>query len=173
MLARQVGQTMDTRFAIRRATAADAPAMWAVRSDAIRRTCISHYPADMLERWASSPMPETFPANIECEYFIVGVAGSRVAGFAALKASSAVVDAVFVAPGDGGRGLGRWLLADLEAAAREMGLQTLSLSASLNAVPFYRAAGYETVSEGTYTTSTGVEIACVRMKKSLACVAPC
>lgn len=160
------------RFSLRRAIAADAPAIWAVRAGAIRQTCRSHYPAELLERWASSPLPDTFQSRIENEYFIVGTAGSRVAGFAALKVSGAEIEAVFVAPDAGRRGLGRALLADLETVARQSGLQSLSLNASLNAVPFYCAVGYSAVSEGIYTTSQGLEIACVHMQKQLDSINP-
>ncbi len=141
--------------------------MWTVRADAIRRTCSGHYPDALLERWSSSPMPETFPANIEKEHFVVAAIESRIAGFAALKRASAEIDAVFVSPDAGRRGVGRRLLAHLENIAQELGLQTLRLNSSLNAVPIYRAAGYETVSQGVYTTSAGMEIACVHMRKTL------
>lgn len=153
---------------LRRGTAADAPALWAIRADAIRQTCRSHYPVEMLERWAASPLPETFPDNIELQYVVVGTAGPTIAGFATLNASTAEVEAVFVAPAHGGHGLGRQLLAHLEAVAAQQGLQSLRLCASLNAVAFYRAAGFRAVSEGNYTTSAGVEIACVHMEKTLA-----
>jgi GNAT superfamily N-acetyltransferase len=154
-------------FSLRRAVAADAPAMWAIRAQAIRETCRSHYPAELLDRWACSPLPETFPARIENEYFVVGTAGSRVAGFGALNISNGEIEAVFVAPEAGRRGLGRSLLAALEKAAVDAGLKMISLGSSLNAVPFYQAAGYHAGERGTYTTSQGVEIACVRMSKPL------
>ncbi|MBS0432530.1 MAG: GNAT family N-acetyltransferase [Proteobacteria bacterium] len=157
----------DTRYSLRRGIAADAPALWAIRSDAVRCTCRGHYPDELLERWAASPLPESFPANIEREYVIVGVVGSRIAGFATLKASTAEVDAVFVAPGEGRRGLGRRLLVHIEDVAARKGLQRLGLNASLNAVPFYEACGYEAISEGVYTTGAGVQIACVRMEKAI------
>ncbi|MGH8213310.1 MAG: GNAT family N-acetyltransferase [Rhodanobacteraceae bacterium] len=159
-------------LSLRRATAADAADLWRVRCDAIRETCRSHYPAEMLERWAATPLPETFGRRIEDEYAIVGITGSGIAGFAALKASASLIDAVFVAPGEGRRGLGRQLLANLERVAIARGLQTLRVNASLNAVPFYAAAGYEGISQGIYTTSAGVQIACVRMEKSLGAQSP-
>lgn len=161
------GPTASTAITLRRATTSDAPAIWEIRAGAIRLTCRSHYPAGLLERWASSPLPDTFPSRIENEYFIVGSIESRIVGFAALKVSSAEVEAVFVAPDAGRRGVGRSLLADLEGAALKSGLQALSLNASLNAVPFYRAVGYNAVSEGTYVTSQGLQIACVHMHKPL------
>lgn len=158
---------MDSGFSLRRATAADAPAMWALRAEAIRMGCRDHYPDDLLQRWSSGPIPVTFPSRIENEYFIVGILGSRVAGFAALKTATAEIDAVFVSPDAGRHGLGRRLLACLEDAARARNLEALQLSSSLNAVPFYEAMGYGAISRGTYTTSQGLEIACVRMRKDL------
>jgi len=154
-------------FSLRRATAADAPAMWEVRCDAIRRTCRSHYPVELLERWASTPLPESFGQRIEDEHVVAGMIDSRIVGFASLKASEKLIDAVFVSPDAGRNGLGRQLLAQLEEVAVKLGLQMLRVNASLNAAPFYAAAGYEAMREDIYTTSAGVEIACVRMKKSL------
>lgn len=156
-----------TTMSLRRAIAADAPAMWSVRAQAIRETCRGHYPADLLERWASSPLPDTCPRRIENEYFIVGSLESRIVGFAGLKTASAEVEAVFVAPSAGRRGLGRQLLADLENFALGSGLRALSLCSSLNAVPFYATLGYIAGTQKTYTTSQGLEIACVVMQKPL------
>lgn len=154
-------------FSLRRATATDAPALWAVRTKAILETCRGHYPDELLERWARSPMPESFPGDIEGGYCVVAITDGWIAGFAERRAKTGEVQALFVAPGMGRRGLGRQLLANLEADALEMGIGRLGLHASLNAVPFYRAAGYRSISEGTYTTSAGVELACVRMEKPL------
>lgn len=138
-----------------------------MRADAILRTCCSHYPRELLERWAASPLPKTFAAAIERKYVVVGEAEFRIAGFAILNPPTSEVEAVFVAPADIRRGLGRQLLAHLEAAARNAGAHKLGLDASLNAVPFYTAAGYQVLSNGVHTTRAGVEIACVRMQKSL------
>ena len=46
-------------FRLRRATAHDVADLWRVRCEAIRQTCRSHYPVEMLERWAATPLPET------------------------------------------------------------------------------------------------------------------
>ena len=161
------GRTAPATIAVRRATAADAPVLWAIRAEAIRLTCRSHYPAGLLERWASSPLPDSFPARLESEHFIVGSIESRIAGFAGLKVSGAEIEAVFVAPDASRRGLGRQLMARLESAALDADLPALSLSSSLNAVAFYAALGYIAGAQKTYTTSQGLEIACVPMHKAL------
>lgn len=158
---------MIARFVLRRGAAADAPMLWMLRADAIRHACRGHYPHDVLERWAASPMPETFAAGIPCRCVVVGEAGNRIAGFAILDRAAAGVEAVFVAPAKARRGLGHRLLVHLEGAARDEGLHGLSLDASLNAVPFYLAAGYHALSQGVHTTSAGVVMACVGMGKTL------
>ena len=159
----------NTRFSLRRGRSSDAQALWAIRADAVRRTCRSHYSGELVERWAASPLPETFSTDIEHKHVVVAVAGRGIAGFAILNPAIAEIEAVYVAPDHGRRGLGRQLLAHLEAAASGSGLRKLSLSSSLNAVPFHAASGYKAVSQGFYTTSAGVEIACVRMEKPLDC----
>ena len=156
-----------TRFTLRRATASDAPTLWSIRSAAIRETCRSHYSRQIVEHWAASPIPQAFAADIENGHCVVGVAGRRVAGFAELRIGVATVQAVFVAPDMQHRGLGQRLLTHIEAVAAQSGLAEISLDASLNVVPFYLAAGYSIVSEGTYTTNAGVELACVHMRKRL------
>lgn len=158
-------------FTLRRAVAEDAPTLWTIRHDAILRTCRGHYPDALLERWASGPMPESFPRNIEDGHFIVGIADTRIAGFAALKIACAEIAAMFVAPDLGRCGLGKSLLARLEDEAASAGLRTLGLSASLNAVAFYRAAGYRSIGATRYTTSAGANIVCMRMEKQLAALA--
>jgi GNAT superfamily N-acetyltransferase len=88
-----------------------------------------------------------------------------ILGFGVLNQESAVVEALYVSPEAGRRGIGMELLQKLEERARALGLGMLSLNASLNAVPFYKRAGYLAQEESKYRLSTGVEIACVPMVK--------
>lgn len=160
------------QFSLRPALAADAPAIWDIRAEAIRVSCRSHYPDAMLSRWAATPMPEIVVANIERGCFTVGVLESTIAGFAAINTAAAEIEALFVAPACAGRGLGSGLLAHLELSATRQGLAVLELNASLNAVPFYEARGYQSLERTAYTNSIGLEIACVRMRKRLGDAAP-
>jgi GNAT superfamily N-acetyltransferase len=59
------------------------------------------------------------------------------------------VRAVYVLPEAGGQGIPSALLARIEIAARSLGIEAIELSASLNAVPFYVASGYEQLKETT------------------------
>ncbi|MEM4780046.1 MAG: GNAT family N-acetyltransferase, partial [Halalkalicoccus sp.] len=85
--------------------------------------------------------------------------------------ADAEVTGVYVDPSAARQGIGSTLLADLERYGRERGVRTLALSASLNAVPFYQAHGYERVREYRHEfsnhESTGVEGIVVEMATRL------
>ena len=87
--------------------------------------------------------------------------------FGVLNQESAEVEAVYVSPEAGRRGIGLELLRKLEEQASARGLQLLRLNASLNAVQFYEKAGYVAQEQSKYRLLTGVEIACVPMMKEL------
>jgi N-acetylglutamate synthase-like GNAT family acetyltransferase len=91
----------------------------------------------------------------------------RIVGFAQLVTAQQEVRAVYVLPEAGGRGIGSALLARLEIAARGLGIEAVELRASLNAVPFYLASGYEQLEDTTHRLADGTELRCVRMRKSL------
>ena len=84
-----------------------------------------------------------------------------------LNQSSAEVEAVYVSPLAGRRGIGLELLRKLEERANTLGLKILRLNASLNAVQFYEKAGFVAQERSKYRLLTGVEIACVPMVKML------
>ena len=160
---------MNTQPAIdlRSAVADDADAIWAVRLRAIDRECRAHYPRDLIDAWLASPMPESFSALIEAEKFIVAASGTRIAGFAGFKPSVAEIEALFVDPEFTGLGVGRRLLTQLELLARELGLNRVTLKASLNSVTFYQSAGYVERGRGEHTSFSGLRLACVHMDKIL------
>ena len=85
-----------------------------------------------------------------------------------LGPSHHVQAAVFVDPARVGLGIGKRLLAALEQLARRRGIVRLHLFASLNAVPFYRAAGYVALREEAYAHPSGISLASVAMEKVLA-----
>ncbi|MCB1635712.1 MAG: GNAT family N-acetyltransferase [Xanthomonadales bacterium] len=66
-----------------------------------------------------------------------------------------------------GQGVGLALLRALEAAARCVGLDQLQLAASLNAVSFYRQAGYTSVSSGEFALNETQSLGFERMKKRI------
>jgi GNAT superfamily N-acetyltransferase len=151
----------------RKATIEDQPAIWRVRTESIKNLCRRHYGEEQTEAWASVPAPENFADVICSRDFLVAEADAAVVGFGFINRQTAVLEAIFVAPEFARRGVGTALLTSLEGIARQAGLSRLSLSASLNAVSFYRAAGYQTVEETTWHHPAGFDLPCVAMTKDL------
>ncbi|MEN3278639.1 MAG: putative acetyltransferase [Massilia sp.] len=133
-------------IALRQATPDDIPLLWALRTRAVAHSCAGHYAPDVLA---------------------AAVDGSAILGYAVLALLTDEVDAAFVDPAQHGRGIGRVLLAALEADARAAGIGRLFLSASLNAVPFYERAGFAAVREELHPHRSGIGIPSVFMEKVL------
>ena len=77
------------------------------------------------------------------------------------------VDRVYVAPEQQGRGLGRRVMAVLEQRARQAGVRTIRLAASIPARVFYERLGYRLVSEESHDFQDGDCLPWFKMVKDL------
>lgn len=145
----------------------DINALWALRTVAVRISCATHYAAEQITVWTASPVPDSYAAMLAAGGGIVAMQNETIAGYAMLDADKQEVDAVFVDPAHAGLGIGKRLLAALEQLARGRGIARLRLSASLNAVPFYRAAGFIPLREEAYAHPSGISLDSVAMEKDL------
>ena len=153
---------------IRRATEEDVEAVGDVHRRSVRGIRGTHYPPEVIEEWAGPRNPEHYVRAVrEKEFFVAEDEGGQIVGFGVLNVESREVEAVYVSPEATRGGMGLKILRTLEARAREHGLDTLHLNASLNGVPFYERAGFERREEGTYRLQSGGEMACVVMTKRL------
>jgi len=123
------------------------------------------YTPEEIQAWAVPKKPESYKEFVHSREFFVAEESDVIVGFGVLNPENAVVEAVYVSPEAGRRGIGLELLRKLEERACALGLGVLRLNASLNAVPFYKRAGYVAQEESKYRLSTGVEIACIPMVK--------
>lgn len=153
---------------LRAATLADIDTMWALRTRAILHSCPGHYPGHVIGPWSAAPVPRSYPGLVQAGGAVIAQEEGAMLGYAILDLLTGEVDAVFVDPGAGGRGIGKTLLAALEQMARERGFARLYLSASLNAVTFYRAAGFVVLRDAVYVHPSGVALDCAEMEKQLA-----
>ena len=160
-------QSSATGLAIRGVELADAAALWDLRTRAIRELCAGHYPEAVLEPWARTPMPSRFGEVLVLQRAVVVEEGAQAIAFGFLDRDDGEVAAVYVRPDVARRGVGRALLARLEADAVASGLAQLRLASSLNAVGFYRAAGYGDERPDTFRHPGGFDLPCVRMSKQL------
>ncbi|PKB20963.1 GNAT family N-acetyltransferase [Janthinobacterium sp. 64] len=153
---------------LRPALLLDIDALWALRTVAVRVGCATHYAPEQITVWTASPVPPAYAAMLAAGGGIVAMQDEAIAGYAMLDIDKHEVDAVFVDPARAGLGIGKRLLAALEQLARGRSIARLHLSASLNAVPFYAAAGFTALREETYAHPSGISLASVAMEKVLA-----
>jgi len=112
--------------------------------------------------------------------YVVADRDGVVVGFGSLKWESskdyetnagAEVTAVYVLPSVAREGVGTEIYSELERRAREQGVTVLGLTASLPAVQFYEAHGYDRVTNNDHEFSshegTGVTGRVVEMEKKL------
>jgi GrpB-like predicted nucleotidyltransferase (UPF0157 family) len=90
-----------------------------------------------------------------------------VLGFGFLDVPTSEVQAVYVHPRAGGRGVGRALLRYLEDYALVRGCRALTLNASLNAVEFYWSSGYHPTGTARHRFRSGTLARCIAMAKAL------
>jgi putative acetyltransferase len=98
---------------------------------------------------------------------VIAETRGRIMGFAQLDPASERLRALFVDADCQGRGVGRALLSDVEARAIRRGCRRLHGAMSLNAVPFYAAAGFRPATGADRLTTIDLAIPVVRMEKVL------
>ena len=150
---------------IRCARLEDAEAIARVHVASVEAISTSLYTPAEIESWSRPRTIENYEELIRTREFFVAEARNVIVGFGVLNAATFVIEAVYVDPAASGQGIGMELMCKLEARAAVLGIKQLHLNASLNAVPFYRKAGYSGDVQQKYKLQTGIEIACVPMSK--------
>ena len=152
---------------IRKARQEDSHSIGRVHAAAVSGIRTALYTPEEIQAWAVPKQPESYEESIHSKEFFVAEDDGVILGFGVLNQESAEVEAVYVSPEAGRRGIGLEVLRKLEERARDLGIWELRLNASLNAVRFYEKAGYVAQERSKYRLLTGVEIACVPMVKAL------
>jgi putative acetyltransferase len=177
------------KTAIRTATPVDALAVRDVHLASIEGPGPSAYDPEVVAAWAHERDPADYPIDSEDASFVVAEVASGngkgheengndgVVGFGWLAfdpgthlvaGADAEVVAIYVHPAAARERVGSAVLDELERGARERGIETIGLWASLPAVPFYLARGYERVVEHLHEFAPGVEGKIVEMTKAVA-----
>lgn len=105
---------------------------------------------------ARPDLAEPSADDLETGRVRVAVEEGRLVGFAVTvreDGDAAELDALFVEPDEMGRGIGRLLIDDAVALARDAGVGVLRVVAGTEAVPFYRRCGF--VDVGPVATEFG------------------
>jgi GNAT superfamily N-acetyltransferase len=134
-----------TACVVRPALPEDALAAVEMLRDSITKLCVldHHNEPATLERWLRNKTPEQFWQWLENPdiYVVIAEVDARIVGVAASH-TSGEVRLCYVQPGLERTGIGRALLAALEAQARYWGSSELHLVSTATARPFYEHRGY-------------------------------
>jgi N-acetylglutamate synthase-like GNAT family acetyltransferase len=151
---------------VREATADDAAQILELRERSILALCVGDYADEQIAAWMGKRLATEYQQYIEKSPFFVSTLGSKVTGYAAYNPNSQQLSAVYVDPDFVRQGAATSLVKAVISDARERGVESLWLDASLTAVPFYEAAGFTPVKETKYAFG-GVSLECLRMKTGL------
>lgn len=163
-----------TDFVILRAGRADVDEIAGAHLDSIRSLGPLCYDEATVCEWGARVEGALYLSAMDSgEAFFVArgdVGGkSTVLGFSSHRIDEGVHGASVYVRGKAARlGIGSALYKAAEAAAIASGATSIHLSASLVAVEFYKAHGFEEVARGEHPLPSGRSMACVFMRKDLA-----
>ena len=161
-------------YEIRRATPADAEAIAAAHLDSIRSIGPRHYDKAVVNDWAAKVKPDLYAtamANGETFYIALrrSEAKPEVIGFSSHRVEQGEHRTAIYVRGSAARaGAGSALFRAAEAEAIAAGARSIHVAASLAAVEFYRANGFEAIADGEHRLWPGRSMPCVFMRKELA-----
>lgn len=133
----------------------------------IKHFCAEFYPAESIRDWINTKSIEAYKSNKGQILLWVAEDNQKIVGFGLLNLFNNSIDSLYIAPNFNKRGYGRKLLETIELVARNKGIKQLNLSSTLNAHQFYQKMGYQGEVKSVYTLSTGAQLNCVHMVKSL------
>lgn len=149
---------------IRRARAEDSDAIWEVRSHAIKAIDSVFYSKAEIEAWYNNEKPQHFEKVITNLDWFVAVINGKIVGSGFLDVLTSEVGAIFIEPEFQRLGIGKRLLIEIERQAKERDLETLYLEVTLSSVPFYEAAGYQSIEQSECQLDT-IKLTSQKMSK--------
>jgi len=163
----QLSRTGAPGLSLRAVRFEDVPRVLELIEGAIDRGCRDHYDRAQRRAVYLGYASNLFVDAVGPFHSVVAEIGGRLAAVAQLDVDAGALRALFVDAAVQGRGLGRAMLAAVEARARAAGCTRLRGAMSLNAVPFYAAAGFRPLGRPERLRSAGVPVPVMWMEKSL------
>jgi ribosomal protein S18 acetylase RimI-like enzyme len=161
------------RFNVRQAGPADVDAIAAAHLDSIRSIGALYYPPDVVRDWGARVKGDLYlNAMARGEVFFVAIgeaaANTEVLGFSSHRTNGDEHrTAVYVTGKAARHGVGSALFRAAEVSAVAAGATSIHVDASLAAVDFYTANGFEEVGRGQHRLASGRHMPCVFMRKDL------
>ena len=161
-------------YRIRRAELTDVDNIAAAHLDSIRSLGARYYEADVVDAWSANVAGDLY-ANAIARGEIFFVAAGEIDGHPAVLGFSShkILNgehrtAVYVRGRAARLGIGSALFKRANAEAITAGATSIRVDASLAAVEFYKANGFEEISTGEFRLRSGRTMPFVLMKKPLA-----
>lgn len=155
------------QFVIRPAVLADESGIVEAHIRAIRETAAASYSNEQVDAWSEGLGPGSHAASIgEGSFCVAETTDGRIAGFGTFEDETGRLGLLYVHPEFGRQGVGRMLCNHIEREAVKAGFEEIWLDSSMNALPFYRAIGFEEV-ERSNNIWKGVLFQRVKMRKRL------
>jgi GNAT superfamily N-acetyltransferase len=163
----------------------DAERIYQIHTSAIKQLCSSHYGEDEISKWAGKQKQETYIPFLESGSIIVAKKNGIVVGFihhiyhpkdintdkSPSKQCSDYdemqIKGLFIDPSFARNGLGRILFKEVEKIAVEKDVGIMTVSASLNSLPFYQKMEFKEVERKLHQITSQCSVECVSMVKSL------
>ena len=158
-------------FIIKRPTKSDARAILECHRDAILAKAGNSYNEDVIKSWARTIDEEKIRKvegeiqNLEWIY-IVAESCEGIIGFGIITPENNDLRAIYVRPCKE-HGVGRSIMKKLLEEARLKNLSFLKMDASLNAEPFYKQFGFQSLGRGFHTFESGAKMDCIKMRLDL------
>src|SRR5712664_3334777 len=158
---------LTSSFEIRRAGPADVEAITAAHLDSIRSIGAQYYTGVIVSDWGARVEGALYVnamARGEVFYIAVGQLGDKaeVLGFSSHRIDGEEHRTAVYVRGKAARlGIGSALFRSAEAAAIAAGASSIHVDASLAAVEFYKANGFDQVGGGEHRLWSGRPMACV------------
>ncbi|ADO70101.1 GNAT family N-acetyltransferase [Stigmatella aurantiaca] len=156
---------MAPRLSLRTASAGDRLALWRLHTRSISSLCRDVYSDHEVKTWVGLLRPEAYLPPDPPRTVLVAEQDDQLVGFGQLDLVRGELEALYVSPEAVGLGVGSALLSALEALAWHANVRAMSLDASLNAEPFYRARGYMSLHAARRILTSEVYLPCTRMQK--------
>jgi putative acetyltransferase len=154
-------------MAVRAGWFGDVPEILRLIERAIEHGCRQHYDAEQRRAVYAGYATTLFADAVGPFQTLVVEIHGRLAAVAQLDPAGGVLRALFVDGALQGQGVGRALLAAVEARARAAGCRSLGGAMSLNAVPFYTSAGFRPQPGVDRLRTSALPVPVVRMVKPI------
>jgi putative acetyltransferase len=136
---------MNEKITLRKAAAADTETIHELHLRSVRQLCREAYSPEIIEGWLQDRAPRGYLPGIQQGEMYVAEIDGRIVGFG--HAVPGQIEAIFVHPAFGRRGIGSKLMEYGVKMAAAGTTGTIKIESTLNAHPLYEKFGFKVFRE--------------------------